>query len=265
MTCQPYLPNAVGAFIIGDEIILGSRQDKHLTQVIAILAARGMRLDWALYLGDDRQRMIDAFDHSFASGDLVFSFGGIGITPDDHTRQAAGRALGRELELHPEAECLIRARMIEAGYEITPERLELGSFPRGSAIIPNPYNRIPGFSIHHHYFLPGFPQMAWPMAEWVLDTHFAHLFHRNQTGSAAILIWEGLEGTLLSLMQRIEIEFPGLKVFSLPFLGSESVRRHIELGVRGAPEQVAPAMALMRREVAALGYACEDKNGVSGQ
>jgi molybdopterin-biosynthesis enzyme MoeA-like protein len=259
MTIQAYIPHAVGAFIIGDEIILGSRQDKHLTQLIAILAARGLRLDWALYLGDDRQRMIDAFDRSFASGDLVFSFGGIGITPDDHTRQAAGRALGRDLELHPEAERLIRERMIEAGVEITPERLELGSFPRGSAIIPNPYNRIPGFSIHHHYFLPGFPQMAWPMAEWVLDTNFPHLFHLNKTGSAAILVWEGLEGTLLTLMKRIEADFSGVKVFSLPFLGSETMRRHIELGVRGAPEQVAPAMEVIRREVGALGYTFDEK------
>jgi molybdopterin-biosynthesis enzyme MoeA-like protein len=259
MSVQTFVPNAIGAFIIGDEIILGSRQDKHLTQLISILAARGLRLDWALYLGDDRQRMTDAFDRSFASGDLVFSFGGIGVTPDDHTRQAAGRALGRELEMHPEAERLIRARMIEAGYEITPERLELGSFPRGSTIIPNPYNSIPGFSIHHHYFLPGFPQMAWPMAEWVLDTQFAHLFHRNKTGSAAILVWEGLEGTLLALMKSIEAEFVGLKVFSLPFLGSETVRRHIELGVRGAPEQVAPAMDVIRREVVALGYAFDEK------
>lgn len=256
----PFIPRGIGAFIIGDEIILGKRQDKHLATLIGLLAKRGMTLDWTMYLGDNRQRMIDAFDNSFVSGDLVFCFGGIGVTPDDHTRQACAKALGRPLVLHPEAELLIRQRMAEMNYEATPERLELGSFPRGAAIIPNPFNKIPGFAIHHHYFLPGFPQMAWPMAEWVLDTHFAHCFHRSVTGEAAILVWEGLEGTLLALMQRIESEFSGLKVFSLPFLGSETAPRHIELGVRGAPDQVAPAMALMRQEVLALGYRFDEKS-----
>lgn len=251
--------NGIGAFIIGDELMLGKRQDKHLARLIEILAARGLSLDWVSYLGDNRQRLIDAFDHSFVSGDLVFSFGGIGVTPDDHTRQAVSKALGRPLLLHPEAEVLIRERMAEAGYPVTPERLELGHFPRGCQIVPNPYNKIPGFSLHHHYFLPGFPQMAWPMAEWVLDTHYAHLFHRQASAEAALLVWEGMEGTLLALMQRIEREYPGLKVFSLPFLGSEALARHIELGVRGAPEQVAPAMALMRAEVAALGYRFDEK------
>ena len=64
---------------------------------------------------------------------------------------------------------------------------------------------------------------------------------------------------LTPLMIRIESEYPGLKVFSLPFLGSAERRRHIELGVRGDPEQVPPAMELMRREVGALGYEFSEK------
>ena len=249
----------IGALIIGDEIILGRRADRHFETLRGLLAARGLTLDWVLYLGDDRPRLIEALQRSFASGDLVFSFGGIGVTPDDHTRQAAAAALGVELELHPEAEALIRARMAEAGYEVTPERLQLGAFPRGARIVPNPYNRIPGFSVGDHHFLPGFPQMAWPMAEWVLDTQYSARFHARRSGEAAILVWEGMEGTLLPLMQRIEREFTGLKVFSLPFLGSATQGRHVELGVRGEPDQVSPAMALLRQEVAALGYRFDEK------
>jgi molybdopterin-biosynthesis enzyme MoeA-like protein len=252
-------PRGIGAFIIGDEITLGKRADKHLTTLIGMLAARGLSLSWAMMIGDDRARLIEAFDTSFVSGDLVFSFGGIGVTPDDHTRQAVSKALGRPLVMHPEAEVLIRERMAQAGYEVTPERLELGHFPRGSAIVPNPYNSIPGFSIHHHYFLPGFPEMAWPMAQWVLDTHFAHCFHRTPRSEAAILVWDGMEGALLALMKRIEAQFDGLTVFSLPHLGSADLARHIELGVRGAPDKIAPAMALMRGEVAALGYRFDEK------
>ena len=86
-----------GAFIIGDELV-GKREDKHLSFLIAALAKRGLRLSWAQYLGDDPARLTEALRRSFASSDVVFSFGGIGATPDDHTRQCAAAALGVTLK-----------------------------------------------------------------------------------------------------------------------------------------------------------------------
>jgi molybdopterin-biosynthesis enzyme MoeA-like protein len=249
----------IGALIIGDEITLGRRQDKHFAKIVELLAARGLTLDWALYHGDNRERLTETLRRSFASGDIVFSCGGIGNTPDDHTRQAASAAAGTELVLHPDADREIRTRYAEIGREVTDYALDMGRFPAGSRIIPNPFNRIPGFSLGDHHFVPGFPQMAWPMIEWVLDTYYADRFNRRPSAEAAILVWKGIESTLTPLMLKIEAEYPGLKVFSLPFLGSADVGRHVELGVRGDPQQVPAAMELMRREVATLGYACDEK------
>lgn len=247
-------PRGIGAVIIGDEIMLGRREDRHFSRLIALLAARGLRLEWTLFLGDDRQRLVETFRHTLAGDDLVFSFGGIGNTPDDHTRQAVAAAAAVELELHADAEREIRARFAELGREVNDEVLGMGRFPSGSRIIPNPYNRIPGFSFAHHHFVPGFPQMAWPMVEWVLDTGYRDRFYREVRAEAAILVWEGVESVLNPLMRRVETEYPGVKVFSLPCLGSGQTGRHVELGVRGAPEQVSAAMALIREQVAALGY-----------
>jgi molybdopterin-biosynthesis enzyme MoeA-like protein len=241
----------IGAIIIGDEILSGKRQDKHFAKVVELLGARGMTLDWAQYLGDDRMRLTAALAASFASGDIVFSFGGIGVTPDDHTRQAAAAALGVGIVLHPEAEREIRARFAD---ETTPQRLMLGEFPLGSAIIPNPYNRIPGFSIRRHYFFPGFPVMSWPMLEWVLDTQLAHLHHAVTRDEQAIIVYEAPESALLDLMNRITQAYPQASLFSLPSFGGEGVRRHIELGMRGESAAVEQAMAEIRAEVARLGY-----------
>ena len=241
----------IGAIIIGDEILSGKRQDKHFAKVVELLWARGMALDWAQYLGDDRMRLTAALAASFASGDIVFSFGGIGVTPDDHTRQAAAAALGTEIVLHPEAEREIRGRFAD---ETTPQRLMLGEFPLGSAIIPNPYNRIPGFSIRRHYFFPGFPVMSWPMLEWVLDTQLAHLHHAVARDEQAIIVYEAPESALLDLMNRITQAYPQASLFSLPSFGGEGVRRHIELGMRGESAAVEQAMAEIRAEVARLGY-----------
>jgi molybdopterin-biosynthesis enzyme MoeA-like protein len=235
-----------GAFIIGDEIIVGKRQDKHLTFLIGALAKRGLRLSWAQYLGDEPARLTAALRNSFSTKDVVFSFGGIGATPDDHTRQCAAAALNVSLKLHPEAEKEIRGRF---GGETTPERLAMGEFPVGAQIIPNPVNRIPGFSLGEHYFVPGFPQMAWPMAEWVLDTHYRERFDSQKWGEASILVFEAGESQLILAMKEVEAAFPAIKVFSLPSMGQDGSRIHVELGVRGEPSEVGPAMEMLRRTV----------------
>lgn len=248
-----------GALIIGDEIIRGKRQDKHFEKLREILSARGLHLDWVLYLGDDRPRLIEALKRSLATDDVVFSFGGIGATPDDHTRQAAAAAAGVPLGLHPEAEARIRERLASLNRPITQSMLDMGRFPVGSRTIPNPVNGIAGFSYADHHFVPGFPEMAWPMIEWVLDNGYRDRFDATPETEGAIIVWEGIEGLLVDLMERIERDYPGLTVFSLPSLGTEAKRRHLELGVRGSPEQVPAAMAEIETEIARRGLSFDRK------
>jgi molybdopterin-biosynthesis enzyme MoeA-like protein len=240
-----------GAFIIGDELLVGKRQDKHLPFLIEALAKRGLRLSWAHYLGDEPERITAALRSSLGAADVVFSFGGIGATPDDHTRQCAAAAAGVALKLHPEAEREIRARF---GGEVTPQRLMMGEFPQGSSIIPNPVNRIAGFSIGEHHFVPGFPQMAWPMVEWVLDSRYRALFNRDRWSEGSILVYEAGESQLIGAMEEVGAAYAGVKVFSLPSMGPKGERVHVELGVRGDPMQVGPAMDALRAAVARLGF-----------
>jgi molybdopterin-biosynthesis enzyme MoeA-like protein len=199
-------------------------------------------------LGDERSRIAATLKRSFAAGDAVFSFGGIGNTPDDHTRQAVAEALGVDLVLHPDAEREIRDRF---GDGTNATRLLLGTFPRGVDIVPNPFNRIPGFRVRDHHFLPGFPQMAHPMAEWVLDTFYASLFNRNPMVDKAFLLTgpNAYESALLDLMERIVAEYPALRLFSLPSVGDDGQRRHLELGVEGEEARVDRAMEAIRLEV----------------
>ena len=244
---------AVGALVIGDEILVGKRQDKHLPFLIGALGRRGLRLDYCDIQGDDPQRLTATLARSLAAGDIVFSFGGIGATPDDHTRQCAAAALGVPLRLHPDAEREIRGRF--PGAEATPSRLAMGEFPEGAEVIPNPVNRVPGFSVRDHHFVPGFPQMAHPMIEWVLDTRYRELFDRDKWAEASIYVLEAGESQLVHVMESVGASFPGVKVFSLPSMAAGGVRRHVELGVRGDPGQVATAMDALRTGVRAAGYA----------
>jgi len=244
-----------GAIIIGDEILSGKRKDGHLAKTIETLGARGIQLGWAHYLGDDPDLITATLKRTFAREGVVFSFGGIGATPDDHTRQCAADAAGVSLKLHPQAEAEIRARFVNDPKGVTPQRLAMGEFPEGAGIIPNPYNRIPGFSYRTHYFLPGFPEMAWPMMAWVLDTLYAHLFAPGSIAESSIIVREAGESQLIELMRDCQARYPLIKVFSLPRVQPE---RFIELGVRGNPGEVPPAIAVLKQGVSALGFPWND-------
>ena len=235
MTAVAPFPPSIGVVVVGDEILSGKRQDRHLAHAIETLGARGLSVDWAHYAGDDADHLTALYRDTFAHGDLVFSFGGIGATPDDRTRQAAAAALGVALERHPEAVAEIEARF---GSEAYPHRVLMAEFPAGARIIPNPFNRIAAFSVRDHHFMPGFPQMAWPMMDWVLATHYPAL-KREPPVERAIAVFDAGESQLLPLMDENVARFPRVKLFSLPAFLPGGGRR-IELGVRG-PRAVADA------------------------
>ena len=253
----------IGLVIVGDEILSGRRQDKHLVKVIELLAARGLALSWARYVGDERPLITATLRDAFAAGELVFSCGGIGATPDDHTRQCAAAALGRPLVLHPEARALIIERMHdvarEQGQTFEPERadnlhrLNMGVFPEGARLIPNPYNRIPGFSVGDVHFMPGFPVMAWPMIEWVLDTQYAALQGGQRQAEHSVIVFGAMEATLTPLMVSVEAQHPQVRVFSLPSVDHPQYGRHIDLGVKGPAETLPAAFALLREGLVAAG------------
>jgi molybdopterin-biosynthesis enzyme MoeA-like protein len=264
--CEAAMPQ-IGLIIVGDEILSGKRTDKHLVRVIEILSARGLRLRWAQYVGDDRAAITGVLRRTFGGDDIVFSCGGIGATPDDHTRQAAAAALGVDIELHPQAAELIAQRCAEMAAEgrgsadmSTPEnrqRLKMGEFPRGARIIPNPFNRIPGFAVGRHHFLPGFPAMAWPMIEAVLDQEYAALFGSDRIAERSMIVFETAESLVTPVMEEVEARFAGVLAFSLPSVGDgrdgRVRRRHIELGVKGDPARIDAAFESMRRGIEKLG------------
>jgi molybdopterin-biosynthesis enzyme MoeA-like protein len=237
-----------GIYIIGDEILSGKRQDAHLSKVIALLSQRGLQLSWAHFLGDIPEQITALLKSSMARGDIVFCFGGIGATPDDYTRQCAADAAGVTIERHAGAESNIVEQYGESAY---PKRVLMADFPKGCDLIPNPVNRVAGFSINQHYFVPGFPNMAHPMVEWVLDTYYSHLFHTVDYSEQSILVTEAGESDLIDLMNHMLKQYPMLKLFSLP---RTNQRRTTELGLKGETSIVTQAIAELKAEVSALGY-----------
>ena len=224
-----------GLLLIGDELLRGTRHDAHLPHMIELLRGHGQAIRWVQMVGDAREDIVRALSWSRAQPEIVFSFGGIGATPDDQTRQAAAEAWGVPLAPHPEAVRLIEARF---GAQARPQRIRMAELPQGARLIPNPVNRVPGFSLERHHFLPGFPDMAWPMAEWVLREEYPQCLEGPPESEWRILVEDTPESDLIPLMESLLARHPGLGISCLP---DTRHRRRIDLGLKGDPAVVGQA------------------------
>lgn len=240
----------IGMLVIGDEILLGRREDKHFRYVVQLLQSRGLQLSWSQYLGDEQSLLARQLRAINESGEICFSFGGIGATPDDRTRQAMADAHKVPLMRHPEAVQEIEQQFGEAAY---PNRILMAELPQGATLIPNPYNRIPGFSMGNIHCLPGFPEMAWPMLQWVLDQHYADL-HNEKIIYSALIVNDAHESDLLSFMEEFQATHPDIKLSSLPRFLLDGGRQ-IELGVSGETIMVSEAFNALKQAINDRGLA----------
>ncbi len=238
---MPDIKPKFGIVIVGDELLSGKRQDGHFNFMIAALKQRGGQLSWARVVEDSIEQQAQVYRETRASGAIVFSFGGIGATPDDLSRAAAAQAFKRPLAEHPRGIKLLQHRFAN---DLNSRRRQLVHFPQGAEIIPNPVNQVPGFSLLNHYFVPGFPNMAHPMVEWVLDTYFSNCFD-TEPDIEQLLQTQGVyESELIPVIEEILQSFPELKISCLP---NSRTPGKVELGIKGKAARVNPAVNQLRR------------------
>lgn len=242
----------VGLVIIGDELLQGRRSDKHLEHALTYFTNIGVELMWVYYLGDDFDSLVDHFRIILKRGDVCFSFGGIGATVDDRTRPAISVAQGVKMVRHPEA-----ARLIEHqfGDEAYPNRILMADLPESAELIPNPFNNIPGFSLGTIHCLPGFPEMAWDMLEWVVQNRYDVSGNMLQS-YLSLLVHGARESELVPLLERTQKNYPDIRISSLPrFLQENSFQ--VELGVRGSRNIANEAACFLQSQLTRMGFSIE--------
>jgi len=219
-----------GLIIIGNEILDGRVQDSHFVTLRDLLKTRHHDFRYAQTLPDIPEIIDAQLRWCMSQDEPFFCCGGIGTTPDDHTRHCAARVNGVGLELHPEGVRILEEKF---GARTTDTRMRLVEFPRGADLIPNPYNQVPGFRIGRGHYLPGFPEMATPMMEWVLDQWF-------QPGAEKIackIVLPGArEADLVEIMESFIAAHPGLSFSSLPKFVAGGTEVH--LGISGSKADV---------------------------
>lgn len=249
---QKYLLKQIGLLVIGDEILLGRRKDKHVSRAREYFGRINVDIGWIAILGDDPDLLERYFRLVRERGDDCFSFGGIGATPDDRTRQAVARAHDLPVTRHPEAVALLEKQFGEATY---PNRILMAELPEGAGLIPNSHNNIPGFYCGRIHCLPGFPEMAWPMVEWVIKNRY-RLAPEQAEKFISYIVNGAKESELVPLLSSCQSRFPSLKFSSLPRF-SDGTSWQIELGIRGSSPHIDGGAEAIVEGVRALGFTLE--------
>ena len=244
----------IGLLIIGDELLLGRREDKHVPRAREYFSAVNVDISWIWFAGDDMNLLVDLLRMIRSRGDDCFSFGGIGATPDDRTRQAMAEAFDTRIIRHPEAVALIEHQFGDGAY---PNRILMAELPEGAMLIPNAHNNIPGFSCGRVHCLPGFPEMAWPMLDWVVKNRY-RVGDNRRVELVSFIVNGAKESELVQLLTACQNRFPTASFSSLPRF-SDGTSWQIELAVRGAAEDVAAGAKLLEEGVRRLGFQVDSK------
>src|ERR671923_587039 len=100
---------------IGTELLLGQIVDTNANYLAQQLPALGLDLYYVSQVGDNLQRLADAFARGLERSDVVISTGGVGPTEDDLTREAIAKVMGEELQIQPELERQLREFFVRRG------------------------------------------------------------------------------------------------------------------------------------------------------
>ncbi|RLA71861.1 MAG: competence/damage-inducible protein A [Epsilonproteobacteria bacterium] len=218
------------AVIIGTEILNGRRTDKHFSFLKNALLERGYTLFASFVIKDDLDLIEQTYRLILADPlSVMFSFGGIGSTPDDLTRAIAAKVFtDKTLVRHQQFERDIIKRFGDAAY---PHRIFMSDLPENALLLKNPVNNMSGFYLQERFFfVPGFPEMAHTMVHEALE----NFYPPNLKLYRFTLYAQTSENTLIDLMEVLpeHIELSSLPVFrnNLP---------NVELSIAGYDESEA--------------------------
>lgn len=154
---------------VGNELLLGIRDNSHLTYLGKHLSRHGLPIRRSLVSRDRPQDLEELFLGVCRDADIVITTGGLGPTSDDITRETISRALGLPLRRNPQAEASIRKRFSRMGRQVSEEVLQQADIPEGAEVIPNHFGTAPGIWLEKDQqtviMMPGPGEELKPMLE----------------------------------------------------------------------------------------------------
>ncbi|MCK4225056.1 MAG: competence/damage-inducible protein A [candidate division Zixibacteria bacterium] len=206
---------------IGDELLYGQIQDSNSSFISERLTAEGIDVVFKTSVGDDINRMAEAFNIARSRADVIIASGGLGPTSDDLTKKAVVKAFKRNLIFHQEILKQIEDSFHKRGSPMPKINQNQALIPQGSKALSNLWGVAPGIFLEDKEFLffalPGVSvEMKWMMENEVLPILRAKkperfILHRKlkTTGISESALYEKIE-KLIDPNGEIKVAFlPG--------------------------------------------------------
>src|SRR5919199_2512527 len=154
---------------IGTELLLGQIVDTNANFLAQQLPALGLDLYYVSQVGDNLERLADAFRRGLERSDIIITSGGLGPTEDDLTREAIALVLGERLEVQPHLEQELRAFFARRGRSMPERNVKQATAIPSCTILPNPVGTAPGWWVERDgkviVAMPGVPHETRKMWE----------------------------------------------------------------------------------------------------
>ena len=155
---------------VGDELLAPGRAETNSVFLTDELAKLGIPVVFRAVVSDDASAIEAFLRRALLGADVVFLTGGLGPTADDVTRDAAARALSREMELDADWLERIQKRFDRRGIVMPGVNRKQAMVPIGADLLPNRRGTAPGLWMRVDddkavVLLPGPPAELRPMFE----------------------------------------------------------------------------------------------------
>lgn len=262
----------------GNEVLSGDVVDTNSNHLCRLVTGLGGVVERTVMVRDDVEAIAREVAGALARAPaLVFTVGGLGPTSDDRTLEGVALGLGVPLELHPEAERMVREKYAEfhaRGYvpfaEMNEARRKMAVLPAGARPIVNPIGGAPAVLLEAGpttlVSLPGVPGELEAIVAESLDEVFARVFGSARYEERALLVELQDESAIADVLRRAERAHPRVYVKSrAKVLGSTPVIR-VTLSARGEDQAavdalLTPAAEQLLGEIAAAGFAVRPEPG----
>jgi nicotinamide-nucleotide amidase len=153
----------------GDEVLTGKTINTNFSYMSQKLSDVGLSVRWETTVGDDRESLLQAFQHASQRADAVIVNGGLGPTIDDLSQEVAAQAAGVDLALNEEWLVRMEDFFRRRSRVMPPNNTKQAMLPVTAEVIDNPIGTACGFALDigkaRFFFTPGVPRELRRMLE----------------------------------------------------------------------------------------------------
>jgi nicotinamide-nucleotide amidase len=225
---------------LGNELLIGKIQNTNAHWLATKATELGANVKRITVIQDNIPEIAAAINEAKnRNPQFIITTGGLGPTFDDMTLQGVAAALNRPMEVNSEALEMVKQRTAQylkkrglpTEVKMTPPRVKMARFPRGTKPVTNPIGTAPGLRAEMVgallFVLPGVPMEMEAIFTETIAPLIAEIVGQGVFCQKSLFVEDIFESNLAPLIDKVMKDNIGVYIKSHP-IRSEN-KPHIEL------------------------------------